>query len=100
MNQNFLLLLVWLGRAASQIEIESIFSIASIHTTLRRCRLQTDNEFNKLVLLVKNWPSDPRQDSNIRSSCLEDFQNKEEELLVELEEEFETEFELVDEIEE
>lgn len=53
------------------------FSIVGVLIALWRCRLQTDN-LDKLVLLVKNWPFDPRQDlTAISMTNLQDFETKE-----------------------
>ncbi len=43
---------------ASFIEIEIIFSIVGILTTLRNCWLQIDN-LDKLIFVHENWPSNP-----------------------------------------
>ena len=59
-----------LGIIGSQIKIERVFSIAGILTMLRRCRLGSKN-LDQLVLLVKNWPDDPRQGCEAKS--LEEF---------------------------
>ena len=47
----------------SEIKTKRIFSIAGVLTALRCCQLQFDN-LNKLVLVFKNWPNDPRKDCN------------------------------------
>ncbi len=48
-----------LGIVGSQIEIEKIFSLARILTSLRRCHLQS-KFLDKLIFVSKNWPHDPR----------------------------------------
>jgi hypothetical protein len=50
---------IFLGIVGSQIEIEIIFSLARILTSLRRCRLQSSN-LDKLIFVSKNWPNDLR----------------------------------------
>jgi hypothetical protein len=51
----------YLGIPGSQIEIERIFSVASILTNLRCSRLGLEN-LNNLIMIYKNWPSDSRTD--------------------------------------
>ncbi len=48
-----------IGIVGSQIEIERIFSLAGIFTSLRRCHLQLEI-LNKLIFESKNWPNDSR----------------------------------------
>ncbi len=48
-----------LGMVGSQIEIEIIFSLPRILTSLRTCHLQLEN-FDKLIFVNKIWPTDPR----------------------------------------
>ena len=67
-----------LGIVGSQIEIERVFSIAGILTALCRCRLGSKN-LDQLVLLVKNWPDDPRQGCEAKS--LEEFGVEEAEII-------------------
>ncbi len=55
-----------LGILASQIETKIIFSIVGVLTTLKRCRLQTNN-LDKLIFVHKNWPFD------LRVGCLKSF---------------------------
>ncbi len=43
----------------SQIEIEKIFLLAKILTSLRGCHLQLEN-LVKLTFVNKNWPYDPK----------------------------------------
>jgi hypothetical protein len=43
----------------SQIETKRIFSLVGILIKLRKCRLQIEN-LEKLILVNKNWPNDPR----------------------------------------
>jgi hypothetical protein len=47
----------------SQIEIKRIFSLSSIFTNIKRCRLQFKN-LKKLFFVSKNWPND----ANCKSS--------------------------------
>jgi hypothetical protein len=42
----------------SQIEIEGVFNLVDVSTTLRHCRLQVDN-LNQIITTVKNWLDDP-----------------------------------------
>jgi hypothetical protein len=42
----------------SQIEIECVFNLVDVLTTLRHCRLQVDN-LNRIITMVKNWLDDP-----------------------------------------
>jgi hypothetical protein len=42
------------GIHVSQIEIEYVFLIVRMLTTLWCCRLEVDN-FNKFVIIMKNW---------------------------------------------
>jgi hypothetical protein len=79
-----------LGIVRSQIEIEMIFSLATILINLRRCRLQTVN-LNKLIFVNKNWLNDLRIGCKSPSNLLE-FLEKDMNLEKELEE-FEGEFE-------
>jgi len=44
-----------LGIVSSQIEIENIFSLARILTSLKRCKLQIEN-LDKLIFVSQNWP--------------------------------------------
>lgn len=69
----------FLGIPGSQIECERIFSIAGILTSLRRCRLGTEN-LNALVMIQKNWPFDARTDT-LSESDITQFFNDEAELL-------------------
>jgi hypothetical protein len=46
-----------LGILGSQIEIERVFSLASVLTTLRHCHLQMEN-MDQIIMMVKNWPDD------------------------------------------
>ena len=59
-----------LGIPGSQIETERVFSIAGVLTALRRCRLQVEN-LDRLVMVVKNWPNDPRLDCKATASMKE-----------------------------
>jgi hypothetical protein len=45
----------------SHIEIERIFSIAGVLTSLHHCRLGVEN-LDKLVIIMKNWSSNARVD--------------------------------------
>jgi hypothetical protein len=42
----------------SQIEIERVFNLVDVLTTLRHCKLQVDN-LNQIITMVKNWLDDP-----------------------------------------
>jgi len=55
----------------SQIETKSIFSLARILTSLKRCCLQLKN-LDKLIFVNKNWPNDPKIGCKSQSS-LSDF---------------------------
>jgi hypothetical protein len=48
-----------LGIVGSQIEIERIFSLTRILTSLKKCRLQSEN-LDKLIFVNKNWLNDPK----------------------------------------
>ena len=53
------------------------------------------------MILVKNWPDDPRVGCDVLATCLEDFGDAEAEFMEELEEEFEDDIgRLVEECEE
>jgi hypothetical protein len=74
----------------SQIEIEIIFSLVGILTSLRRCCLQLKN-LNKLIFVGKHWLDDPRIGCKSPFSLIDFIENDfnlEEEL-----EEFEKAFE-------
>ncbi len=43
----------------SQIEIEQIFNIVGVFTSLRKCRLGVEN-LDSLVMIYKNWMNDVR----------------------------------------
>ncbi len=46
-----------MGTSRSHIEIEHVFSLVGVLTTLRHCRLHVDN-LNSIIIVVKNWPDD------------------------------------------
>jgi hypothetical protein len=48
-----------LGIVGCQIEIERIFSLIGILTSLRRYHLQS-KKLDKLIFVSKNWPNDLR----------------------------------------
>jgi hypothetical protein len=48
-----------MGIVGSQIETERIFNMAKVITSLRRCWLGIEN-LDKLVIIMKNWPNDPK----------------------------------------
>ncbi len=48
-----------MGIVGSQIEIERIFSMVRVITSLKSCLLGIEN-LDKLVLIMKNWLHDPR----------------------------------------
>jgi hypothetical protein len=59
----------WLTRQiltihGSQIEIEEIFSIVGVLTSLRRCRFGAKN-LDSLLMIYKNWPNDARVECNL-----------------------------------
>ncbi len=76
-----------MGVVESQIEIDRIFSLVGILTNLRRCRLKTEN-LKKLMFVNKNWSNNPKIGCKSPSNLVE-FPEKD----VDLEEEFEGEFE-------
>jgi hypothetical protein len=41
----------------NEIETEQMFNLVGVLTILK-CRLQVDN-LNRIITMVKNWPSDP-----------------------------------------
>ncbi len=59
-----------LGNIGFQTEIERVFSLARILTNLKRCFLQSNN-FNKLIFVNKNQPSDPKVGCSSRSNLIE-----------------------------
>jgi len=75
-----------LGILVSQIEIEIIFSIIIVFTTLTRCQFQIDN-LDKLIFVHKNWPSDLHVGC-LKPSNLADFCEVEFNLTYELDVEF------------
>ena len=75
-----------LGIVGSQIETERVFSIAGVLMALCRCRLGSKKS-DQLVLLIKNWPDDPREGCGAK--CLNDFGDKESDLIDQIEDEFE-----------
>ncbi len=79
-----------LGIVDSQIEIECIFSLARVLTSLRRCRLQSEN-LDKLNFVGQNWPNDPRVGCNMPSTLVKFIEK--DEIVEEKLEEFENEFE-------
>jgi hypothetical protein len=50
---------MFLGIVSFQIKAKHIFNIVRILTKLRRCWLGVQN-LDKLVMILKNWPSDVR----------------------------------------
>jgi hypothetical protein len=77
-----------LGILGSQIEIECIFSLAKILTSLRKCWSQSEN-LNKLNFVSQNWPNGPRVGCNMPSTLVEFI--KKDEIVEEELEEFERE---------
>lgn len=69
----------------SQIETKQIFNIAGLITSLRRCRLGTEN-LDNLVLILKNWPEDARTDCYIAKSRVEEFLMSEDNIIEDNEE--------------
>ncbi len=41
-----------------QVQIERVFSVASVLKTLRFCHLQVEN-LHRIIIMVKNWSNDP-----------------------------------------
>jgi hypothetical protein len=76
-----------LGIVRSRIEIETIFSLIGILTSIRKCRLQS-NFLDKLIFVSKNWPNDPRIGCKSRFNLVDVIEND-----LNLEEEFEGAFE-------
>jgi len=73
-----------LGIVGSQIEIECIFSLVGILTSLRRYQLQSEI-LDKLIFFSQNWPNDLRVGCNMPSTMVE-FIEKDEIVEEELEE--------------
>ncbi len=48
------------GIVRSQIEIEKMFSLIGVLTTLKSCRLQVQN-LDQIITIINNWPDDPCQ---------------------------------------
>ncbi len=71
----------------SKIEIERLFSLTRIITSLRRCHLQSKN-LDKLIFVNKNWQNDPKIGCKCLSSLADIIEND-----LHLEEEFEVTFE-------
>lgn len=46
-----------LGTLGSQIEIEHIFIIIGILTSIQRCKLEIGN-IDKFIIVLNNWPFD------------------------------------------
>ncbi len=61
-----------LGILGSQIKTERIFSTTGVLTNLRCCRLGVDN-FNKLVMVLKNWSGDAKADYPWEGDSIDDF---------------------------
>ncbi len=60
-----------LGIVTSQLEMKRIFSLVGIFTNLRRCHLQLENFHFWLLLVSKNWPSDPKDGCKPPSDLIE-----------------------------
>jgi hypothetical protein len=43
---------------SSQIEINHVFNLTNVWTTLKCCRLQMEN-MDRIITVVKNWHDDP-----------------------------------------
>jgi hypothetical protein len=63
-----------LGIVGSQIETKRIFSLIRIFIILKRCCLQSKN-LDKLILVNKNWPYDPRISYKSPSSLVDFIEN-------------------------
>ncbi len=76
----------------SQIEIECIFSLVRVLTSLKRCWLECEN-LDKLNFVSQKWPNDPRVGCNMPSTLVEFIEKDEivEKELEESERKFETE---------
>jgi hypothetical protein len=74
----------------SQIETERIFSIASVLTSLRRCRLGLNN-LDSLIMINNNWPDDSRRECEVTEVVkdVKDYFAKEMEIVDEAEDEIE-----------
>ncbi|KAG0573230.1 hypothetical protein KC19_VG160100 [Ceratodon purpureus] len=72
----------------SQIETERIFSIASVLTGLRRCRLGLDN-LDSLIMIFKNWPDDARHECEVVAEDVQEFYSREADLLIAAKDELE-----------
>jgi len=65
-----------MGIVGSQIEIERIFSMAKVITSLKRCWLRIEN-LDKLVLIMKNWLDDLKFGCTNGPKSFEEFLNSE-----------------------
>ncbi len=54
-----------LGIPRFQVQIERVFSLASVLKTLRFCRLQVKN-LDRIIIVVKNWSNDPYLNPNFK----------------------------------
>jgi len=55
-----------------QIEIEIIFNVVGIFTSLRWCQLKVEN-LKKMVFIYQNWPNDAKLDYKIAKGFVHDF---------------------------
>jgi len=51
------------GIVRFQIEIEKMFNLIGVLTTLKSCHLQVQN-LNQIITIINNWPNDPCQNSS------------------------------------
>ncbi len=56
----------------SKIEIERIFHVVVILTSLQRCQFRVQN-LDNLVIILKNWPNDARIRCILASKGMENF---------------------------
>jgi hypothetical protein len=63
-----------MGIVGSQIKTQRIFNMARVITGLKRCWLGIEN-LDKLVLIMKNWPDDPRFGCKSGLKSFEEFLN-------------------------
>jgi len=63
-----------MGIVGCQIEIERIFNMTGVITSLKHCQLGIEN-LDKLVLIMKNWLDDPKFDYTNGPKSFEKFLN-------------------------
>jgi hypothetical protein len=66
-----------LGIVGSQVELERLFSISGVITSLQRRKLGIDklgmDNLESLVLISKNWPDETRNDTKLEENSLPHF---------------------------